>query len=69
MKDHEDLNALEFIACIFSLYDMEIYALIDPGSTHSYVCMEHLFDKMPSVKQLEYGMHVTSTLGHSVRFN
>ena len=52
MKASEDPNAPEVIACIFSLYDMEIHALIDPGSTHSYVCTEHLFDKMPSVEQL-----------------
>ena len=69
MKAREDSNALEFIVGIFSLYDMEIYALIDPGSTHSYVCTEHLFDKMPSEEQLEYDMHVTSTLRHSVRVN
>ena len=46
-----------------------MHALIDPGSTHSYVCTEHLFDKKPSVEQLVYDMHVTSPLGHSVRVN
>ena len=46
---------------------MEIHALIDHSSTHSYVCTKHLFDKMPSIEQLEYDMHVTSPLGH--RFN
>ena len=46
-----------------------MHALIDPGSTHSYVCTEHLFDKMPSVEQLAYDMHVTSPLVHSVRVN
>ena len=46
-----------------------MYALIDPGYTHSYVCTEHLFDKMASVEQLAYDMHVTSPLGHSVRVN
>ena len=69
MKAREDLDAPEVIASIFSLYDMEIHALIDLGSTHSYVCTEHLFDKMPSVEQLEYDMHVTSPLGHSVNVN
>ena len=48
---------------------MEIHALIYPGSTNSYVCTEHLFDKMPSEEQLEYDMHVTSPLGHSVNVN
>ena len=47
MKAREDPDALEVIVGIFSLYDMEIYALIDLGSTNSYVCTEHLFDKMP----------------------
>ena len=69
MKAREDPDALEVIVDIFSLYDMEIHALIDPCSTHSYVCIEHLFDKMPSVEQLEYDMHVTSPLGHSVNVN
>ena len=57
------------IADIFSLYDIEMHALIDPSSTHSYVCTEHLFDKIPSVEKLAYDMHVTSPLGHSVRVN
>ena len=67
MKSREDPDTPEVIAGIFSLYDMEIHALIDPGS--SYVCTEHLFDKMPSVEQLEHDMHVTSPLGHSVNVN
>ena len=69
MKAREDMDALNVIAGIFSLYDMEIYALIDPGSTHSNACTEHFFDKMPSINQLEYDIHVTSPLGHSVRVN
>ena len=69
MKPREDPDAPEVIAGIFSLYDMEIYALIDLGSTHSYVYTEDLFDKMPSVEQLEYDMDVTSPLGHSVNVN
>ena len=69
MKTREDPDVPEVIAGIFSLYDMEIHALIDPGSTHSYICTEHLFDKMPSVDQLKYDMHVTSPLGHIVNVN
>ena len=69
MKAREDSDAPEVIAGIFSLYDIEMHALIDPSSTHSYVCTEHLFDKIPSIEQLEYDMHVTSPLGHSVNVN
>ena len=46
-----------------------MHALIDPGSTHSYVCIEHVLDKMTAVEQLSYDMHVTSPLGHSVNVN
>ena len=46
-----------------------MHALINPSSTHSYVCTEHLFDKMLLVEQLAYDMHVTSPLGHSVKVN
>ena len=46
MKAREDQDALEVIAGIFSLYDIEMHALIDPGSTHSYVCIKHVFDKI-----------------------
>ena len=57
------------ITGIFSLYDIEMHALIDHGSTHSYICTEHVFDRMPSVEQLPYDMLVNSPLGHSARVN
>ena len=69
MKAREDQDALELIAGILSLYDIEMHALIEHSSTHSYVCTEHLFVKMSSVEQLAYDMHVTSPLGHSVMVN
>ena len=37
LKACEDQDAPEVIAGIFSLYDIEMHALIDLGSTHSYV--------------------------------
>ena len=46
-----------------------MHALIDPGSTHSYVCIEHVFDKIPVMEQLAYDMHVTSPLRHSISVN
>ena len=69
MKAREDQDAPEVIAGIFSLYDIEMHALIDPRSTHSYVCMEHVFNKVLAVEKLAYDMHVTSPLGHSVSVN
>ena len=69
IRAREDQDALEVIAGIFSLYDIEMHALIDPGSTHLYACIEHVFDKIPVVEQLAYDMHVTSPLGHSISVN
>ena len=69
MKACEDHDALEVIAGIFSLYDIEMHALIDPGSTHSYICIEHVFDKISVVEQLAYEMHVTSPVGHNISVN
>ena len=63
MKACGDQDAPEVITGIISLYGIEMHALIDPGSTHSYVCIEHVFDKVTSMEQLSYEMHVTSPLG------
>ena len=69
MKAREDQDALEVIVGIFSPYDIEIHALIDPGSTHSYICTELVFNRMPLVEKLPYDMLVTNPQGHSVRVN
>ena len=69
MKASGDQEAPEVIDGIFSLYGIEMHALIDPGSTHLYVCIEHVFDKVTTVEQLPYDMHVTNILEHSVNVN
>ena len=46
-----------------------MHALVDPGSTHSNICIEQLSDKLPSVEPLAYDMLVTNPLGHSVKVN
>ena len=66
MKARGDQEAPKVITGIFSLYGMEMHALIDHGSTYSYVCIEHVFDKATAMEQLSYDMHVTIPLGHSV---
>ena len=52
IRAREDPDTLEVMVGIFSLSDIEMHALIDPGSTHSYVCIEHVFEKIPTVKRL-----------------
>ena len=69
MRAREDPDIPGVIASTFTLFDNDLYALIDPGSTHSYICMEQMSDKLPSVKLLAYDLFVTSPLGHSVKVN
>ena len=66
MKEVEDTNAPDVIVGNFQIFDTTIHALIDPGSTHSYICTD-----IPSVKNLprsgtEYDILATNPLGHSV---
>ena len=63
MKARGDQEAPEVIVGIFSLNGIEMHTLIYLGSTHSYACIEHVFDKLTVVEQLSYDMHVTSPLG------
>ena len=69
MRAREDPDIPRVIASTFTLVDIDLYALIDQASTHSYICMEQMSDKLPSVELLAYDLLVTSPLGHSVRVN
>ena len=69
MRAREDRDIPRVIAGTFTLFDIDLYALIDPGSTHLYICMEQMSDKLPSVELLAYDLLVTSPLGHGVRVN
>ena len=69
MRAREDPDIPGVIVGTFTLFDIDLYALIDPGSTHSYICMEQMNDKLPTVELLDYDLLVTSPLGHSVRVN
>ena len=65
----EDQDAPEVIVGIFSLSYIEMHALIHPGSTHLYVCIEHVFEKIPAVERFAYDIHVSRPLGQSVSVN
>ena len=47
MRACEDPDIPGVIAGTFTLFDIDLYALIDPGSTHSYICMDQANDKLP----------------------
>ena len=40
MRAREDPDIPGLIIGTFTLFDIDLYALIDPCSTHSYICME-----------------------------
>ena len=40
MRAREDPDIPGVIVSTFTLFDIDLYALIDPGSTHSYICMK-----------------------------
>ena len=69
MKAVEDTDAPDVIVGNFQIFDTTVHALIDPGSTHSYICTD-----IPTAKNLprsgiEYDILVTNPLGHSVIVN
>ena len=49
MRAREDRDTPGVITGNFTLYNNEMHALVDPGSTHSYICIEQLSDKLSSV--------------------
>ena len=69
MKAVEDKDALDVIVGKFSIFETNVYAFIDPGSTHSYICTAiPRLGSLPK-SETEYDILVTNSLGHSVIMN
>ena len=69
MKAVEDTDAPDVIIGNFTIFDTMVHALIDPGSTHSYVCTDiPNLGNLPR-SEIEYDIWVTNPLGHSVIMN
>ena len=69
MKVVENKDAPDVIVGKFYIFETNVYALIDPGSTHSYICTS-----IPSLgslpkSEIEYDILETNPLGHSVIVN
>ena len=69
MKAIEDTDAPDVIVGNFTIFDTIVHALIDPRSTHPYICTD-----IPSLGNLpgsetEYDILVTNPLEHSVIVN
>ena len=68
MKALENTKAPDVIVGNFKIFDTTVHALINPGSTHSYICTDiPNLSKLPS--ETEYDILVTNPLGHSVIVN
>ena len=69
MKAVEDKDAPDVIVGKFSIFETNVYALINPGSTYSYVCTSiSSLGSLPK-SETEYDILVTNPLGHSVIVN
>ena len=69
MKAVEDKDAPDVIVGNFNIFHTLVHALIDPGSTHSYVCTSIPSLGSISKSETEYDILVTNPLGHSVIVN
>ncbi|KAG8498138.1 hypothetical protein CXB51_007053 [Gossypium anomalum] len=66
IRAREDTSAPDVITGTFSLLDTDITVLIDPGSTHSYICVKLAIVKNLSVEPTEFVVKVSNPLGQSV---
>ncbi|KAA3473881.1 Gag-Pol polyprotein [Gossypium australe] len=62
----EEASSPDVITGTFTLYDTSMIALIDPGSTHSYVCMNLVSSKTLPVESTEFVIRVSNPLCKSV---
>ena len=69
MKAVEDTDAPYVIVGNFQIFDTTVHALIDPGSTHSYICTDINTVKNLPRNGTEYDILVTNPLEHSVIVN
>ncbi|XP_043808209.1 uncharacterized protein LOC110609389 isoform X1 [Manihot esculenta] len=66
IKAREDQDSPDVIMGIFSIFGQSVHALIDPGSTHSYICIPVSNKKELQADILDQDIVVTNPLGHSV---
>ncbi|XP_016742951.1 uncharacterized protein [Gossypium hirsutum] len=69
IRVREEATAPDVIAGIFYLYDDTVYALVDPGSTHSYICSMLASEKNLSVEPIDFNVQVINPLDQCVIVN
>ena len=63
MKAVEEKDAPDVIVCNFYIFETIVHALIDPGSTHSYICTTILSLSSIPKSKTEYDILVQIHLG------
>ncbi|KAA3473467.1 zf-CCHC domain-containing protein/RVP_2 domain-containing protein [Gossypium australe] len=66
IRAREEASSPDVIIGTFTLYDTSVIALIDPSSTHSYICMNLVFSQTLPVESTEFAIKVSNPLGKSV---
>ncbi|KAA3465801.1 putative protein isoform X1 [Gossypium australe] len=66
IRAREEALALDIIAGTFPLFNVCVYALIGPGSTHSYICTILVTKKNLPVESIDCFVKVTNPLAHNV---
>ena len=66
IRAHEKASSPDLITGTFTLYDTSVVALIDPGSTHSYVCETLVSNKTLPVEFTKFVVSVSNPIGRYV---
>ncbi|KAG8485863.1 hypothetical protein CXB51_019210 [Gossypium anomalum] len=66
IRAREDASSPDVITGTFTLFDTDVIALIDPGSTHSYICETLVSSKTLPVESTEFVIRVSNPLGRYV---
>ncbi|KAA3480486.1 DNA/RNA polymerases superfamily protein [Gossypium australe] len=66
IRTREEVSSPDVITSPFTLFGTDVIALIDPGSTHSYVCVNLVSSKTLPVESTEFVIRVSNPLGKCV---
>ncbi|KAL5789905.1 hypothetical protein ACOSQ2_004793 [Xanthoceras sorbifolium] len=69
IRAQEDRDAPDVIVSMISIFDITASALIDPGSTHSFICTTIPREINLKAEPTEHEVVVSNPLGHSVIVN
>ncbi|KAK5812191.1 hypothetical protein PVK06_027607 [Gossypium arboreum] len=66
IRAREDASSPDVITSTFTLFDTNVIALIDPGSTHSSICETLASSKTLPIESTEFVIQVSNPLGRYV---